>query len=382
MYSGSPVSTEASSQENVNVFGQSLYTFVDDDGISFDVFSLYRNSIKDRWKLFWPIEVLRWVDQHHELDNVAKTLLKNFDDDITYPMEGKEILEVIKPYLSKHCDSFTYTGVHDSHVDHEIVRPRISKDNANKMMQRWLEIAESFIVKSLPHLQNDLSSCSSLEIGCGKGYLTHALKCHGFNTSIGIDSTKAGYSSLNQNDEVIAVFSSHGELKVMNVEKTDFNDNQFDLIISTSVLEHISNIPAAFKEMARILKPGGTIIHNFDPFFSPGGGHSLCILDFPWGHARLSPDSFESYLKKYRPHEVSPALDFYHNQFNQPRITLAEIQYSLLEAGFCLHEWTEHKYSSHIPLVTTEIINQVKRHYPTAEMRDLITSGVQLVATL
>ena len=43
-------------------------------------------------------------------------------------------------------------------------------------------------------------------------------------------------------------------------------ENYFDLIFSISVLEHIPNekVSTAFKDMARVVKPGGYIVHTID----------------------------------------------------------------------------------------------------------------------
>jgi SAM-dependent methyltransferase len=45
-----------------------------------------------------------------------------------------------------------------------------------------------------------------------------------------------------------------------NLEKLTFPDNSFDLFITQDVMEHILDPAAAFKEIARVLKPGGAHI--------------------------------------------------------------------------------------------------------------------------
>jgi len=42
--------------------------------------------------------------------------------------------------------------------------------------------------------------------------------------------------------------------------KLPFPDNVFDLVISTRVLQHIREWHKAIQEMARVCKPGGTIV--------------------------------------------------------------------------------------------------------------------------
>lgn len=44
-----------------------------------------------------------------------------------------------------------------------------------------------------------------------------------------------------------------------NLENLTFKDESFDLFISQDVMEHVFNPEAAFKEIARVLKPGGHI---------------------------------------------------------------------------------------------------------------------------
>jgi SAM-dependent methyltransferase len=42
-----------------------------------------------------------------------------------------------------------------------------------------------------------------------------------------------------------------------NLEKLSFHENSFDVIISSDVLEHVSDIDKALSEIKRVLKPGG-----------------------------------------------------------------------------------------------------------------------------
>ena len=90
-----------------------------------------------------------------------------------------------------------------------------------------------------------------------------------------------------------------------------------DLIVSWDTLEHLNNPQKAFEEIFRILKPGGYTFHEYNPFFSFNGGHSLCTLDFMWGHVRLSSADFQNYLKQFRPYEYDLAMRFYEKNLNR-----------------------------------------------------------------
>lgn len=59
-------------------------------------------------------------------------------------------------------------------------------------------------------------------------------------------------------------------------KKTPFSDGAFDTVLSTSVLEHVSDIGAALNEMARLTRRGGDMVHIFGPVWSGPYGHHMC----------------------------------------------------------------------------------------------------------
>lgn len=63
---------------------------------------------------------------------------------------------------------------------------------------------------------------------------------------------------------------ANGWLKTMtgSPPRLPFDDETFDLVISTSVFEHVLDYRAAFKEIHRVTKPGGHSLHAFPPRWS------------------------------------------------------------------------------------------------------------------
>ena len=63
------------------------------------------------------------------------------------------------------------------------------------------------------------------------------------------------------------------------VEQLPFVDESFDLIFSDAVMEHVRNLSAAAREMARVLKPRGMALHSFGPLYTTFGGDPLSGAD-------------------------------------------------------------------------------------------------------
>jgi SAM-dependent methyltransferase len=152
----------------------------------------------------------------------------------------------------------------------------------------------------------------------------------------------------------------------------------FDLITSFEVLEHVRQPPAAFASMARLLRPGGLLYHDFNPFFSTNGGHSLVTLDLPWGHARLAAPDVERYLREIRPGEVDQALRFYRESLN--RMTLADLRAAVAGANLellALVPWFDRAL---LPAVPPQALEEVRLNYPTATIDDLLGTFVTVIA--
>jgi ubiquinone/menaquinone biosynthesis C-methylase UbiE len=94
-----------------------------------------------------------------------------------------------------------------------------------------------------------------LDIGCGCGAYTYEMSKHS-RMIVGID--------IQEKDLEFAKALTKGikkiELSSMSAENLGFNDNTFDMIFLIEVLEHIPDQNRAFKEINRVLKPGGLLV--------------------------------------------------------------------------------------------------------------------------
>jgi SAM-dependent methyltransferase len=151
----------------------------------------------------------------------------------------------------------------------------------------------------------------------------------------------------------------------------------FDLIVSFEVLEHVADPSGAFAAMARLLRPGGVAYHDYNPFFSQIGGHSLATLDFPWGHVRLDADDVERYVREIRPAESEQDLRFYQVSLN--RMTRADLRTAISDAGLeevAVIPWHQR---SLLPEISPEVLAEVRASYPSATLEDLLGTFVAVV---
>ena len=149
-----------------------------------------------------------------------------------------------------------------------------------------------------------------------------------------------------------------------------------DLIVSWDTLEHLNNPQKAFEEMFRILKPGGYTFHEYNPFFSFNGGHSLCTLDFMWGHVRLSSTDFQQYLKQFRPLEYDLAMSFYKENLN--RMTVNHLKQYIKKAGFQQIMFFPNIYIENYFEINEKIFVECKNNHPYLELLDLISPAVYI----
>lgn len=102
---------------------------------------------------------------------------------------------------------------------------------------------------------------TALDVGCGEGRFCRALAARGIRT-VGIDPTDALLAEARLRDP-------GGDYRAGRAEVLDFPDASFDLVVSYLTLIDIPDISRAIPEMARVLRPGGSLlIANLNSFFT------------------------------------------------------------------------------------------------------------------
>ncbi len=221
-----------------------------------------------------------------------------------------------------------------------------------------------------------------LEIGYESGgHSLFALEKLGFHVT-GIDNGYSGLRSVSLLPEKIKKsIQSNAQFVIGDItKKTSFNSENFSAINSIAVLEHILDLPSAFQEMYRILKPGGIIIHSYDPYFHPAGGHGLGVLDMPWGHLQVSPDEYERYIKEFRPFEIDQAINWYKNGVHKkyPKRLMMQL---VLDSGFKILFWNTRKINKHQrSRIGNGLMRNVFKNYPEISFDDLLACEHTFIA--
>jgi ubiquinone/menaquinone biosynthesis C-methylase UbiE len=103
----------------------------------------------------------------------------------------------------------------------------------------------------------------ALEIGSGTGYFSLNLMQQGlFERLVATDISAGMLDVLRDNATALGLEAGTA---VTDAEGLPFPDASFDLVMGHAVLHHIPDLPRAFAEFGRVLRPGGTVAFCGEP---------------------------------------------------------------------------------------------------------------------
>ncbi|MBA3813676.1 MAG: class I SAM-dependent methyltransferase [Alphaproteobacteria bacterium] len=103
------------------------------------------------------------------------------------------------------------------------------------------------------YLDLDLEGKKALDLGCGDGYDLSELKKKGAHI-FGMDASKEMVVLAQQKNP-------EGTIKVGLIDNIPFPDQTFDVVVSKWAFQAEPSIEPIYKEITRVLKPGGTLIY-------------------------------------------------------------------------------------------------------------------------
>jgi carbamoyltransferase len=330
--------------------------FERDDGSTVELWRGYRDAVKGRWRSYWWFtQVLFELDRGGLLPADLTALAGEIRASATLPVPRAEIAAAVQPLAAAYPELVIATGVRDESVRADRLELVPEAPVVESICRSYASTAARFLAELAGH-GFAASGARALEIGCGSGYMSFAVAGAGLGEVVASDIDIETYVGGTERDRVRASFgeaAARVSLAVADATALPFEDDSLDLVFSFSAMEHVRDPAAALREYARILRSGGFAYHAVDPWFSPQGGHSMCILDFPWGHVRLTAAEFERYVSELRPHEAEEAIAAYHRDFQAPRLTISSVEAYAVDAGFELLAVTESReaYRNHVELL-------------------------------
>lgn len=145
------------------------------------------------------------------------------------------------------------------HDAREAVRSETSKEDFEEKYpnQRFYKITEHSRDYFYSWLTSRCKDKNVLDYCSGDGKMSLKIaEFGGFAT--GIDVSELGVKAATEKAKTLGL-SANCNFIAMDAEAMDFEDNTFDFAVCCGVLHHL-DLDAAYKELSRVLKPGGEII--------------------------------------------------------------------------------------------------------------------------
>lgn len=133
-----------------------------------------------------------------------------------------------------------------------------------------------------------------LDVGCGGGFVAKAMSAAGHDV-VGVDSSHAAIRAAQD--------TNAGHFTVGQGERLPFRTDCFDAAICSEVLEHVSSPDQVLAEIARTLKPGGTLMFS-TPNRSWASRFVLIDLAQKWRLTRILPPGLHEWDRMLKPREL------------------------------------------------------------------------------
>lgn len=123
--------------------------------------------------------------------------------------------------------------------------------------KKWTDPANLRLRRALKALAGLKSGAKILDVGCGAGVFIRSIKKeHNDWQCFGADISRTAISQAQKASDGVKYICFSGRMP--------FNDNEFDAVMFSDVLEHVEDPDSFMKEVVRVLRPGG-IFYAFIP---------------------------------------------------------------------------------------------------------------------
>lgn len=191
-------------------------------------------------------------------------------------------------------------------------RESIDRFNASQPNKQLLDDIRAYNHRMVDHLNAICSLRGTLVLDIGAsphGYaLERALELGAtLYVGVGLD--------ISRSKHVVGDWDNVGVLLDTDATSLQFPAGMFDLVLSISTFEHVSDVDTVLSKIARVLKPAGLALLTFEPVWSCSYGHHLhhfgeCAkLISPWAHLIRTPEQMRQSLTGRWPEDAPVSLD-------------------------------------------------------------------------
>ena len=225
-----------------------------------------------------------------------------------YPKK-KDLLNMQKEPLNTNKIREASKAFHESMVEqYESKQPFFDAQNLDRVKNIRADLAQKAGRQRL------------LDIGCGTGLILN--QAHDlFDEIVGVDISDDMMAKIPQYPNVT--------MNIAPAEAIPFSDQHFNVVTSYSLLQHVFDLSAVFREVRRVLKPGGV-------YYSDESQNAACFNSL----LKLNPDLCEGALRR----EVVSAqknTDSYREAFGIDKEMIEMGMYQFYKAGGLVYEEVE-----------------------------------------
>lgn len=178
------------------------------------------------------------------------------------------MIRVSPQLLQKVCETY---GVFFSHLS----RLPAAKVSADVLSEEKVHDQVRLFCRTTGVTENSLRGRRLLEVGSGFGIFVAVTRTHYGADTVGLEPAGTGFeTSFELCREVVKEYGLDPELIVdAKGENIPFPDNSFDVVFSSTVLEHTDDPWRVLDEAIRVLRPGGYLQFVFPNYGSFFEGH-------------------------------------------------------------------------------------------------------------